>query len=275
MFFTEQIFEGIDLSGYSKTDISIPRTNVHIYGFECKKTDSYNDSLSMAKKLDELTQNLTDKYGSLFRVVSSESSQFFCSQIYPLIVSFETKLRYALYVSRSLFENGNVNGESFQYSVGKKQKDIEETDFGEIYEAVFTDKDFQGKVSNINGRKLTKADLIKKIQEIDENSVWPPWSFLLYIVKDRPQSAFDPFQAVFGYFLDKAVVQIFDVILYDTFGRMGLGRQNDMLFAVIVFVHFHFDIPVFPQLFQRSGNGRPGKAHSLAQLCGEDARGIH
>lgn len=172
MFFAEQIFESIDLSGYSKTDISIPRTNVHIYGFECKETDSCNDSLSMAKKLDKLTQNLTDEYGSLFRVVSSESSQFFCSQLYPLIVSFETKLRYALYVSRSLFENGNVNGESFQYSVGKKQKDIEETDFGEIYEAIFTDKDFQGKVSNINGRKLTKADLIKKIQEIDENSVW-------------------------------------------------------------------------------------------------------
>ena len=35
---------------------------------------------------------------------------------------------------------------------------------------------------------------------------WPPWSFLLYIVKDRPQGAFDPFQTVSGYVLHKTVV---------------------------------------------------------------------
>lgn len=172
MFFAEQSLENFDLNGYSKTDISIPQTNVHIYEFGCEETDTCNDSMSMAKKLDELTQRLTDVYGSLFQVVDSESSQFFCSQIYPLIVNFETKLRYALYISRALFENGNVNKESFRLNVGKKEKEIEEADFGEIYEAIFTDKDFQGKVSVSNGRKLTKADLIKKIQEIDESTLW-------------------------------------------------------------------------------------------------------
>lgn len=172
MFFTEQLFENFDLSGYNKTDISIPRTNVHIYEFEYEETDTCYDSMSLAKKLDELTQRLTDVYDGQFRVVNSESSQFFCGQIYPLIVSFETNLRYALYICRALFENGNVNKESFRLSIGKKEKEIEEADFGEIYEAIFTDKDFQGKVSIFNREKLTKADLIKKIREIDESCIW-------------------------------------------------------------------------------------------------------
>ena len=37
----------------------------------------------------------------------------------------------------------------------------------EIYEAVFTDGDLQGTVKEINGQKLTKADLIKKIEVVD------------------------------------------------------------------------------------------------------------
>ena len=177
MFFTGQLFENFDLSGYRKTDISIPRTNVHIYEFECEETDTCYDNMSMAKKLDELTQRLTDEYSDLFQVVNSESSQFFCGQLYPLIVDFETKLRYALYISQALFGNGNVNKESFLLTIGKKgkekKKEIEEADFGEIYAAVFTDPDFQDKVRDTNGkRQFTKADLLKKIQEIDESSLW-------------------------------------------------------------------------------------------------------
>ena len=93
--------------------------------------------------LDTLSGRLADAYPDAFQIINSESSQFFCAQIYPLIVSFETKLRYALYISRALFENGNVNKKSFGYTVGKTEKLIEEIDFGEIYDAVFTDKDLK------------------------------------------------------------------------------------------------------------------------------------
>ena len=172
MFFEKQNFESFDLSGYNKTDICIPNIDVYIYEFECKQSDICNDDISMAKRLDDLTEKLNDKYKTLFKVVNSESSQYFCSQIYPLIVSFETKLRYALYISRSLFEQGNVNIESYLLSVDKKKKAIEEIDFGQIYEALFTDNALQDKVKEINGRKLTKADLIKKVQAIDENTLW-------------------------------------------------------------------------------------------------------
>lgn len=171
MFFKEQLFDGFDLSDYKKRNINIPNTDVHIYEFECIDSEKNLDDEEKAKKLDQLSKRISDKYADLYKIVSSESSQYFCEKIYPLIVKIETKLRYALYVSRALFEDGNVDKNSFK--IGQKiKKEMEETDFGEIYEAVFTDSDLQGKVKEINGQKLTKADLIKKVESVEENTLW-------------------------------------------------------------------------------------------------------
>ena len=172
MFFSEQLFEGFDLSEFEKSDTCIPNTDVHIYEFVCIDSDTCCDDEAKAKKLDSLSQHLTDTYTDSFQVISSESSQYFCRQIYPLVVSFETKLRYALYISRALYENGNVNKESFRYGNDKNKKLIEEIDFGEIYDAVFTDKDLKPSLMKEYSANLTKADLIKRIQAINENTVW-------------------------------------------------------------------------------------------------------
>lgn len=172
MFFSEQLFEDFDLSEFEKSDTCIPNTDVHIYEFVCVDSDTCCDDETRAKKLDSLSQRLTDTYQDAFQVISSESSQFFCRQIYPLVVSFETKLRYALYISRALYENGNVNKESFRYGNDKNKKLIEEIDFGEIYDAVFTDKDLKPSLMKEYSSNLTKADLIKRIQAINENTVW-------------------------------------------------------------------------------------------------------
>ena len=171
MFIKEHLFDGFDLSDYKKRNINIPNTDVHIYEFECIDSEKNLDDEEKAKKLDQLSKRISDKYADLYKIVSSESSQYFCEKIYPLIVKIETKLRYALYVSRALFEDGNVDKNSFK--IGQKiKKEMEETDFGEIYEAVFTDSDLQGKVKQINGQKLTKADLIKKVESVEENTLW-------------------------------------------------------------------------------------------------------
>lgn len=172
MFFEKQFFENFNLSAYKKTDIGIPNTDIYIYEFECQESSTCNDDITKAKRLDELTKMLTDKYEDSFIVVNSESAQYFCGQIYPLIVIFETKLRYALYISRSLYNQGEVSKESYLLSVERKKKAIEEVDFGQIYEAVFTDSNLQEKVKGINGRKLTKSDLIKEVQALDENTLW-------------------------------------------------------------------------------------------------------
>ena len=172
MFFAEQLFDGFDLTGFVKTDVCIPNTAVHIYEFICADGENPNDDETKAKMLDTLSGRLADAYPDAFQIINSESSQFFCAQIYPLIVSFETKLRYALYISRALFENGNVNKKSFGYTVGKTEKLIEEIDFGEIYDAVFTDKDLKPRLLKEYSLNLTKADLLKRIQEMEEETLW-------------------------------------------------------------------------------------------------------
>ena len=176
MFFCEQQFENFDLSDYQKNDISIPKTNIHIYEFKCKETEETFDDGSKAKKLDDLTRRLEKDFTDQFITVNSESSQYYCSMLYPLIVSFETKLRYALYISRSLFENGNVNIDSFALEIGKEKKKIEEADFGLIYQSIFTDKDFSAKVKKtVNDMQMTKSDYIKMIQSFEEKTMWQNW----------------------------------------------------------------------------------------------------
>lgn len=173
MFFNAQQFDNFDLSEYEKNDISIPKTNIHIYEFKCKNTEETSDDESKAKKLDELTQKLEKDFADQFITVNSGSSQLFCSKLYPLIVEFETNLRYALYISRALFENGNVDKKSFKLSDGKN---IEEEDFGQMYQYIFTDNSFQKKIKALLGKEpMTKSDYIKEIQSYDENIMWQKW----------------------------------------------------------------------------------------------------
>lgn len=176
MFFVQQSFENFDLADYKKTDTTIPKTSIHIYTFECIDSDTHSDEKSKSKKLDELTQRLTDAYPDMFQLINSGSSQFFCKEIYPYIVDFETKLRAVLYIACALFENksGNlsINKQSFLYKVDKRDKSIEELDFGQIYECFFTDKNIQAQINSFNSRRMSKDDWKKKIAELEENTIW-------------------------------------------------------------------------------------------------------
>ena len=176
LFFAQQLFENFDLANYKKTDTTIPNTTVHIYSFECIESDNCSNDKSKAQMLDELTKRLNANYPDMFQLIDSESSQFFCKEIYPYVVAFETKLRAVLYIARALFENksGNhsLNKQSFLYKVDKKDQSIEELDFGKIYEYIFTDQDVQSKIRDLNNKKMTKDDWKKKIEELEENTIW-------------------------------------------------------------------------------------------------------
>lgn len=172
MFFNAQSFENLDLNDYQRTDIPIRQTQACIYEFRCIQSDSNCDDETQAKMLDSLTYRLSEKYPNSFQIICSESSQFFCRQLYSLIVELETKLRQALYVSRILYEKGSVTPTSFLFTIGKEEKSIEELDFGEIYDAIFTDQGFKKKVLKEYDRNLTKNDLVKIIQKMEEDTLW-------------------------------------------------------------------------------------------------------
>lgn len=182
LFFNAENFEDLDLGDYVKEDTQIPKTDVHIYTFSYVSTDESADDELRAKKLDELTQLITQKYGGKFQVVGSESSQYFCEKIYPLLAAFETHLRYALYISRAVYDSDNLTTESFLFDVedqkqrGKMKKcRIEDMVFSEIYTSIFTDTSLKSKVQNQYNAHLTKAELIKRIEAIPEETIWHKW----------------------------------------------------------------------------------------------------
>lgn len=171
MFFSKQEFAGISLDEYIKKDINISKTEIHIYQFECKSEEESNDE-NKAKKLDELTSIFKEKFTDQFVLISSGSSQFFCGILYPLVSNFETQLRYALYISRALYNSENIDTSCFLLKIGKSEYKIEELDFGQIYEAVFTDKSIQEEIKNLTSKKWSKTDLINYIQSWKENTMW-------------------------------------------------------------------------------------------------------
>ena len=171
MFFDVQNFDSLDISDYSKNATSIPKTHIWIYEFECADNSLCEEE--KANKLDRLSQQLMDKYKDLFQIVNSESSQYYCRQLYPLVVEFETKLRYALYISRALFEAENVNKDSFLYEIEKKnKKSVEEMDFGIVYEVFFTDRTLKSRLHQEYDSHLTKTDLLKIIENMEEKTIW-------------------------------------------------------------------------------------------------------
>lgn len=175
LFFESQDFADADLAGYKKTDTPIAKTPVHIYEFEYQSTED-TDELDVARKLDELTKQFEDRYPDKFQTILSESSQFFCGKLYPLVVKFETTLRRVYYITKVLSNSGCINKEKLLVELDKKKNTtaaIEELDFGTIYDAIFTDQDFKNRLLNKEYKKnLTKADLMKAISNMEEVTLW-------------------------------------------------------------------------------------------------------
>ena len=171
LFFESQDFVDVDLTDFNWIATQISNTPVFLYDFEFHRAGGFDNS-EAAKKLDELTIQFTRAYPDKFQTILSGSSQYYCSQLYPLIVEFETTLRCVIYISRALFENGNVNKDALLIDIDKTKKPIEELDFGKIYEALFTDATLKSRVKQNYDRVLTKEDLIKRIIALEEDTLW-------------------------------------------------------------------------------------------------------
>ena len=73
------------------------------------------------------------KYAPL--VLSCESSEYYNRILFPLINGLERKLRKLLYLAASISGNGEA---------GKNIRELEEKDFGEIFDLLFIDQKFIG-----------------------------------------------------------------------------------------------------------------------------------
>ena len=138
-----------------------------------KKSDSLcvatfttkSESLANARILSELHEAIIASNN--VRILKDGASKRFCESLYKPLSSFERGLRNALSIAICAigddFDNPFIT-------------DLEQKDFGEIFEHLFVDKEFNAFLkSHVNkgkGGLHEKADLLREIEKMDERSKW-------------------------------------------------------------------------------------------------------
>lgn len=129
----------------------------------CLEIDS--ESEDAAKTLDLNNTSICEKYKPI--VLSNGSSAYFNKSLFPIVNEFERKLRKLLYLASSL--------------QGSKDSDevinnLESKELGEIFQALFSDRDFVSEIKATVTKKMTwqftKKELLQSIDKIEENVLW-------------------------------------------------------------------------------------------------------
>lgn len=123
-----------------------------------------------AKKLSDVHVTLS-KYSPL--VLSCESSEYYNRMLFPLVNELERKLRKLLYLAASISDNTEAK---------KSIQQLEEKDFGEIFDLLFIDIDFISKLkkrvnadakSEFNGKsKYSKQEIQSYLDNLNESLLW-------------------------------------------------------------------------------------------------------
>ena len=136
-------------------------TEYWVVSFQIDKNDR-----EAAKILSGINDTIIQLYHPI--VLSNESSEYFNKVLYPLANKFERILRKYLYLKWNSY-----TGEELP----KLIVDLEEKDFGKIFNILFIDDDFNKIVKKkINDSRssgvFTKSELIRIIEDIDEKTTW-------------------------------------------------------------------------------------------------------
>lgn len=122
-----------------------------------------SNSLKSARVLSEV-DGFISQYSPI--VLINGSAEYFNRQLFPLVNSFERKLRTLLYVSGTL--NKDVKG-------ADNITALEEMDFGTLFDLLFTDENYIRQVKttvNDKNRKYTKQEILNDLSEIEEDVLW-------------------------------------------------------------------------------------------------------
>ncbi|MFT3952728.1 MAG: hypothetical protein QM689_12470 [Oscillospiraceae bacterium] len=148
----------VEISGISNTPLWVAS-----YSLAHKNEES-------AKKLSEVNMYLM-QYSPL--VLSCESSEYYNQILFPMVNKLERKLRKLLYLAASISDN-----EKAKESI----KQIEEMDFGEIFDLLFIDQNFildmkkrinAETKSEFSGKsKYSKEEIKAYLDSLVEHSLW-------------------------------------------------------------------------------------------------------
>lgn len=131
----------------------------------CVQYEISGENENVAKQLSEIHCYVMEHYKPT--VLTNDSASYFNKRLYPLISEFERKLRKLLYVSSALHPNADS---------AKNISNLEAKDFGTIFAFLFVDEGFmktaKDEVRNKNKDAFTKAEILKLISELDEDTLW-------------------------------------------------------------------------------------------------------
>lgn len=164
LFYDRAIEKTLSTYGY---DINSLVLYTDDFGKECLiaryETNSNNEN--DAKILSEINENLKGKYE--FATLSNGASEYFNKSLFPLFNSFERKLRKLIYLASTYNEVREAS---------EIVENIENYDFGKIFDELFTDVKFVQKVKTIvndKGRnRYSKREIIKKLDQQTEDILW-------------------------------------------------------------------------------------------------------
>ena len=158
------------VEAYSPDSVSVDISNIEKTPLWTVTFSVPNKNEDSAKKLSEI-HNMIMQYAPL--VLSCESSEYYNRILFPLINELERKLRKLLYLAASISDNTNAK---------ESIKQLEEKDFGEIFDLLFIDQNFILNMkkrinadlkSEFNGMsKYSKEEIKGYLDSLEEHTLW-------------------------------------------------------------------------------------------------------
>jgi len=127
-----------------------------------------------AKRLADIHCILEKDYSGRVKVLKCESAEFYCKKLFPSICKFEGNLRHLLYLLVAMSNDPEARNTI---------ADLDQKDFGTIFDALFIDRDGFTKdlEALVNRRKdtafggkpgLSKIAVLQYVQAMDEHVLW-------------------------------------------------------------------------------------------------------
>lgn len=134
-------------------------------GIFCVQFSVDGENEDSAKKLSDIDVHIRQNYS--VTVLENGCSTYFNRRLYPIIATFELKLRKLLYLSASVASDNKLAGNIV---------DLESKDFGQIFTMLFIDDSFMNnikdKIKARNKETFSKADVLALIESVNEKPLW-------------------------------------------------------------------------------------------------------
>ena len=158
------------LDSYKSSDALVEICDITNTSLWTVSVSTESNAENAAKKLSNIHTDIM-QYSPL--VLTCESSEYFNKRLFPFVNELERKLRKLLYLAASI---------SNDKSAKENIKQLEEKDFGELFDLLFIDVDFirnfKSRVnadsrSEFNGKnKYSKNEIKSYLESLPENTLW-------------------------------------------------------------------------------------------------------